>query len=457
MLFSSFFDLSPKKFHSDDINFYLEHFDRFAVPEQYSRKESGSFTLDRLGIAGAGLMGCSIAAAFIQSGTSVLLYDPLPAACQSAPDRIRTELSFQLPEKSEQEIRELVECRLKTTSALNDLTGLPFLLETIPEKLKLKQKFYTQIDAVCNRETVLFSNTSTIKITDLSSVFSARCKNLSAERCCGFHFFHPVRRRSLTEIIRGEESGSETIARAVQIARLINKTPVVVNDGPAFLVNRLLNPYLNESMTLLEQGAPMQMIESACSRFGMEMSPFRIMDEIGLDVALHSGWTIRKASPELITSEEIMIRLIDRKRLGRKSGQGFFRYSNYKTCWESPAEHDPEFDILLAEIQSKQRRIDPFFKAEGWTEEEIGARIFSAVLLEAGRIIDSGIVASFELTDMALVLGLGFPRSRGGIYYWANHFGLARLLKMIEYFRPLGPRYEIPNILKQAGSENSDQ
>lgn len=446
MSFSHFFDLSPEKFRPDSVDAYLNQFGRFAVPEKYSFEESESFSLERLAIAGAGLMGCSIASAFIQNGISVLLYDPIPAVCQGAPSRIQVELSLQLPEKSEQEIRDLVERHLKTTSDVGDLAAFSFLLETIPEKLKLKQKFYAQIDSICRPDTVLVSNTSTIKITDLSTVFDAKCKNLSAERYCGFHFFHPVRRRSLVEIICGEKSAPQTIALAVQTARLINKTPVVVNDGPAFLVNRLLNPYLNESMTLLEQGAPMTMIESACSRFGMEMSPFRIMDEIGLDVALHSGWTIRKASPELITSEEIMIRLIDQKRLGRKSGCGFFRYSNSKTCWESPAEPDPDFDVILAGIQAKQRQTDPFFHTEGWTEEEIGARIFLAVLLEAGRILDSGIVSSFELTDRALVLGLGFPRFRGGIHYWAEHFGLAELLQMVEKFRPLGPRYEIPDI-----------
>lgn len=445
--FLRIFNRPLKKFQPAVVADYLDSFGRFAVPQEFCPDSALlSKTVDRIGIAGAGLMGCSIAASFIQNNISVLLYDPLETTCQSAPNRIRTELALQLPGKSAKEIEDLTDHFLKTSSNLNELGNFDFILETIPEKLKLKQKFYIQLDSVCNAQTVLFSNTSTIKITDLADVFSAHCKNLSADRFCGFHFFHPVRRRSLLEIIRGKQTAPETMRKAVLTARQINKTPVAVNDGPAFLVNRLLNPYLNESMTLLEQGAPLKLIESACSKFGMEMGPFRILDEIGLDVALHSGWTIRKAAPDLITAEEIMIRLIDEKRLGRKSGRGFFQYSDCNTCWESEPIEDPDFYEILTEIRSKRKQIDPFYREIGWTEGEIAARIFLAVLLEAGRILEAGIVSSFELTDMALVLGLGFPKKKGGIHFWAEHLGLPRLLQMAEQFKPLGARYIIPEI-----------
>ncbi len=436
---------------------YIAGFTENALPEEFLSLVRGEIpiafndkSLPVAVISGAGLMGCSIAAAFLLYRLPILLFDIDEQALQRAPLRIQAELQLQMPEAIPNDIEQLITDYLHLNSDRSAIKEIPFILETIPEKLKLKQKHYRQLDAFISPGSVLVSNTSTIRITDLSDIFEEKCKNITAQSFCGFHFFHPVRRRSLVEIIRGQKTSTETLNQAIQMARRIHKTPVLVNDGPGFLVNRLLNPYLSESLILLEEGVPMARIEAVCRRFGMEMGPFRIMDEIGLEVALHSGWSIYKENPELVTSILLLPMMIEQGRLGRKSGRGFYRYTANETSWQTEPEKDDTLEELLGQVHAQQ----PKYRLENvaMSDEQIGARIFLSILLEAGRIIEAGTVSSFKMIDMALVLGLGYPRSKGGICYWADSKGLDFLLTEAKKLESLGKRFAIPDILKKISS-----
>ncbi|MDO5552214.1 MAG: 3-hydroxyacyl-CoA dehydrogenase NAD-binding domain-containing protein [Planctomycetia bacterium] len=401
----------------------------------------------QVAIAGAGLMGISIAAAFLGAGFHVLLYDVAEEALRTAPDRLQKELALQSPDTNFVEVQS---GRFRTTHLLADLHACPVLIETIVEKLKIKQKFYAALDDVVLPGTLLLSNTSTIEINRLAEALNS-CRHLSPEHFCGFHFFHPVRRRALLEIIRGTHTNEVTLALAKRLAISIAKLPITVNDGPGFLVNRLLNPCLNESLALLEEGFPLLRIENVCRRFGMEVGPFRIMDEIGLDVALHSGWSIATRFPDRVTAHTILPTMVRAERFGRKRGGGFYRYDKTATFWEDEGIFDDSLTdflnangIKLAKPECPDEEMDA----------EIATRILLAILLEAGRLVQDGIVSDFSAVDIALTCGLGFSKPRGGLCYWADCVGLNRLLEAAEPYKHLGTRYTIPEILRAKDQTN---
>ncbi len=359
------------------------------------------------------MMGCAIAASHLRCGFRVILCDNATEMLESAPQRIAEELRLQNCTFDEM----LLHC----STTLESVRPCPILIETITEKLRLKQKLYDRLFQVVSRthqgeypshslakgRYLLFTNTSTIAISKLA-------QNLPEEwrRCfCGFHFFHPVRANSLLEIIPGRDTATETIEWACHHAKRIAKRPIVVGDGPGFLVNRILNPYLVVAQQLLHEGVPMQRIELAATNFGMRMGPFRIMDEIGLDVVLHAGWVLHKSFPDRVPELPLLLKLVDLRRLGRKTGRGFMLYDN-AVSWNGAGLPDPELPLQVEAIEM--------------TETEIQRRLFYAMYEEALRCRDDGVIADLADADVASVEALGFPRKKGGIVSWGRQTDSAR-------------------------------
>ncbi len=237
---------------------------------------------------------------------------------------------------------------------------------------------------------LLFTNTSTIAIGELAAAAP------DPGRFCGFHFFHPVRERSLVEIIPGRSTNPTTIAVARNHAEKIGKKPIVVGDGPGFLVNRLLHPYLNGSLALLEEGVPLEWIEQVATEFGMLKGPFRIMDEIGLDVTLHGGWVLSRAFPERAVESKILVEMVARGLHGRKTGAGFFLYDS-PTNWGDTGAVNREFITTFIKNHRNAAR------------EEIVDRLFHGMYLEALRCVEDGVVQHLDEASFAAIHGLGFP------------------------------------------------
>ena len=342
-------------------------------------------------ILGAGMMGAAIAAAHLRCGQPVVLYDSADAPLQTAPQRIADELRLQNVTLS----NTLLTC----TGNLDDTVRCPVIIETIPEKLKAKQKLYRKITTDRSADSFLFSNTSTLSISTLAQHLPAEWQH----RFCGFHFFHPVRQRSLVEIIAGTQTDSATLEAAKEHARQIDKRFIEVGDVPGFLVNRILNPYLSSALVMLEQKVDLGRIERVAVQFGMKMGPFRIMDEIGLDVVLHAGWVLYKAFPDRTPQSPILLRLIEQGKLGRKTGQGFMLYSR-QASWEGEGIPDPVF-------ASAEETIG---------ESEIVRRLFVPMYDEAVRCFEEGIISDLSSADMASIEALGFPAERGGIVTWGR-------------------------------------
>jgi 3-hydroxyacyl-CoA dehydrogenase len=239
-----------------------------------------------VGIIGAGTMGAEIAAAHIKHHLPATIFDNNPAALATIAERTSAELAAG---GESGDVRASVDRLLRPATELAEIAKCDLIIESIFETLPAKQDLLGRLRELLNAEAILASNTSTITIGKLAESMT------SPERFCGLHFCHPVRERPLVEIVRGAKTGDETIAALVAYAKSIDKLPVVVADGPGFLVNRLLLPYLAEALELLMEGDSIEMIESAAVEFGMAKGPFRLMDEIGLDTTLQAGWSMAAA------------------------------------------------------------------------------------------------------------------------------------------------------------------
>ena len=377
--------------------------------------------LAAVGILGAGMMGTAIAALAARHELPVVLSDVDPQALDQAPARLVDELAAGgMPAtEAHRQVDRLVQTNLDPVA----LADCELVIESAREDLHLKRRIYKDLENYLAKETILATNTSTIPIEQLALELAR------PGRFCGIHFFHPVAERQLVEVVRGPKTEEVSITRATAFARSIDKLPIVVGDGPGFLVNRLLLAYASEALELLLDGASIQAIERTATQFGMAKGPLRLLDEIGLDTALAGGLVLRDAFPDRITASPLLIGLVKARRLGRKSGGGFFRYAENG----EPTGVEPEFELLLAKwARPPQPSIT----------ETITARLFLPMILEASRILEEGRVCDPRDVDRGMLFGLGFPASRGGLLYWADSLGTGRIIETLGTIRALGKRAE---------------
>ncbi|NJD09774.1 MAG: fatty acid oxidation complex subunit alpha FadB, partial [Gemmatimonadetes bacterium] len=302
--------------------------------------------------------------------------------------------------------------------------GIDLVIEAVLERMDVKQQVLREMEVVVGAECTLTSNTSSLSITELGSVLAR------PERFCGMHFFNPVHRMPLVEVIRGERTSAETVATVVALARALGKTPVIVRDGPGFLVNRILAPYLNEAGWLLADGGSIERIDAALLDFGMPMGPLRLLDEIGLDVARHAGRVMAAALGERLAPPPPLLALDGSPLLGRKRGAGFYRYHGEKQGDANTAVYAALGDTIPA----RRRELPP---------AAIRDRSVLAMVNEAARVLSDGIVARPEDVDVAMITGTGFPPFRGGLLRYADALGAVAVVARLERLRDEhGPRFE---------------
>jgi 3-hydroxyacyl-CoA dehydrogenase len=385
-----------------------------------------------VGIIGAGMMGRAIAAAHLKHDLPVVITDVDEAALLAAPERVAAELAQDVPPAAAENA---VASRLRPTRDLDDVARCDLVLETIVENVRAKWTLYAELEGRLADGALLVSNTSTIPIAQLGEKLNR------PKRFCGFHFFHPVRERPLVEVIRGERTSEQTLSAAAAHARALGRMPLVVSDGPAFLVNRLLTPWLAEAMELLDEGASVEAIDEAALRLGMAKGPCALMDEIGLDVSLHGAMALGAAFEERIPRSLLLVNMIKAGRLGRKSGKGFYAYGEAGGRLER-CEPDEELRRLVARWAGEPREHTP---------GSIAGRLVLPMLLEATRALDDGIIADPRDVDLAVLFGLGFPAERGGLLWWADTLGAERIVETLSTLSHLGPRAEpTPMLLDRA-------
>ena len=267
------------------------------------------------------------------------------------------------------------------------------------------------------------------------------------ENFCGMHFFNPVHRMPLVEVIRGEKTSDETIAKVVAWASKMGKTPIVVNDCPGFFVNRVLFPYFAGFSQLLRDGADFRKIDKVMEKqFGWPMGPAYLLDVVGIDTAHHAQAVMAAGFPQRMQKDyrDAIDALFDANRFGQKNGLGFWRYKE-DSKGKPKKEEDPAVDGLLADVSQPKR---------DFTDDEIIARMMIPMVNEVVRCLEEGIIASPAEADMALVYGLGFPPFHGGAFRWLDTLGSARYLDMAQQYQHLGPLYEVPEGLRNKARHN---
>jgi len=366
----------------------------------------------RIGIIGAGLMGTTIAAWHLQKKCEVIITDNSPSALRTAQSRVADELRS----LGTDDIGDIVLNNLVLSEKLEELVTCDCVLESIAEHVSAKQQLFAVLEKELPAETILLSNTSTIPIGRLVH------GRQHSGRICGLHFLHPVRSRDLVEIIPHSTTDESVISRVAQHTLAIGKLPVVVGDTPGFVVNRLLFPYLNEALQLICEGISPEMIDRAAEEIGFAMGPVRVMDEIGLDTTWAAGRVLWEAFPERITPSPILVTMLKHKRLGHKSGRGFFDYS-VASATQSPPTVDSETERLIA----------PWMAHPPVTQSiPISVRLALAMALEAALILAEGTADDPRIIDACAVFGLGFPPSLGGPLYWMRDIGFSSLKAILE-------------------------
>lgn len=383
-------------------------------------------SIERVGVVGAGIMGSGIAGANLRRGCDVRVFEVSEDALQAGIARAIQDASFDRRTRTidPQRVSEYA-ARIGGVKEIGNLADRDLVVEAIVENEETKCKLLAELDRILPPRAILASNTSTYPISRLAMSLDA------PHRFCGMHFFNPVKILKLVEVIRGQQTSDETIAAVAAHAQRLGKIPVIVNDGPGFLVNRLLMQYMNEALAMLAEGATLEAIDSAAEDFGMAMGPIGVFDLVGLDTALYAGKTMWQAFPDRVVLSPILGAMIRNGRLGRKSGAGFYQYAGGKKAPQS----DPAAVELIATYVRRPRELD---------KDEIRLRLLLPMLLEAVRVLDDGVVQRPGDVDLGMIYGLGFPAFRGGLLHWSDEVGAAALVRHAMEFRHHGKRFEPP-------------
>jgi len=393
-------------------------------------------TVSRVGVLGAGLMGSGIATAHARAGITSGMVDvddqQLAAGVERAAHVVESRIK--IGRATPADMQSLLS-HLNTSTSQRLFADCDVVVEAITENEELKTQMYRQIAPDLKPGAILASNTSTISITRMAQAAP------DPQRFAGMHFFYPVDRMQLVEVIRGDQTSDETVVTLVELARRIKKVPIVCNDCPGFLVNRILLPYMNEALLLLNEGATLDQIDKAATRFGMPVGPIALHDMVGLDTAYYAGQVMLAGFSDRAVMTPMLKELVEAGRLGKKSGVGFRKFTGRKA---RPVD-DPELVPFLEAHRTDQREV---------SAEEITDRLLLPMLLEATRVLEDNIVREPAHVDMGLILGIGFPAFRGGLLRWCDNLGAADVLKRIEQYQELGRRFEPTESLLKLAADN---
>ncbi|KQT70752.1 3-hydroxyacyl-CoA dehydrogenase [Methylobacterium sp. Leaf465] len=390
----------------------------------------------RVGVVGAGFMGAGVAYVTAQAGMEVVLVDQSVEAAEKGKAYAHKLVTDQINKgRAKTADRDALLARIRTSADYADLSACDLVIEAVFEDPAVKAEVIAKVEAVIRPETIFASNTSTLPITGLAKT-SAR-----PEQFVGIHFFSPVEKMMLVEIIRGDQTGDAALATALDYVRAIKKTPIVVNDARGFFANRCVGAYLLEGHKMLNEGIPAAMIENAGRQAGMPVGPLSLTDEVAVDLALK----IVKATEAQLGADGIdpvqkalLTTLVEGEgRLGRKNRKGFYDYPEGapKRLWPG-----------LAALQAT--RIDP----DAVDFSELKQRLLVVQALEAARTVGEGVVTDPREADVGSILGFGFAPFTGGALSYIDFMGAQAFVTLAQGLEAKhGPRFAVPqNLLDMA-------
>jgi 3-hydroxyacyl-CoA dehydrogenase/enoyl-CoA hydratase/3-hydroxybutyryl-CoA epimerase len=306
------------------------------------------------------------------------------------------------------------------------------VIEAASEKFVIKKQIFTDLAAKTPEQAILATNTSALSITELGVATG------HPGRVIGLHFFNPVSRMKLVEVVVGKQTAQETIDRALAFTRQIAKLPVVVQDSPGFLVNRVLFPYLLDAAELYQDDVPAKAIDDAMLQWGMPMGPLRLIDEIGIDITVDIADTLEKTYGARDRAPEILRKMLAAKMLGRKSGSGFYKY-------EGKQQTDNE---ALEEWRQKS--------GEHFATENLAHRLVFLMINEAARCLEEKVVSTPEDADFGMMMGTGFAPFRGGPLRYADNVGLKKIVTDADGLHAIaGDKFAACDLLRQHAQDGT--
>lgn len=392
------------------------------------------------GVLGLGTMGAGIAQTLLAAGVRVTGCDTDQAALDRALDRIRRSLDGRVRQgKLTAAQAALWLSRLEVTTDDHALSDAQLVIEAVFEDAQVKRAAMARLEDLCAAETLIATNTSTLDLDRLAAGMR------HPERLVGMHFFHPAQHMPLVEIIRREATPAATVAAAVQFAKTLGKTPVLVRSREGFVVNRIFLPYLKEAFWLLEEGAEPAAVDRAIVDFGFAMGPLELIDMSGLDILVHTDAVLQGAYPQHGPLSSIVPSLVERGCLGQKTGAGVYRYER--------GDRTPRASEVAAEVISHARRQRGGAPAN-LESQGIVCRLVLRMVAEALRVVEAGIVERPADIDVAMVLGTGLADFRGGVLKYGCDVGWNRVLDQLqELAETCGERYAPCNLLRAAAAD----
>jgi len=392
--------------------------------------------VNKLGILGAGFMGAGIASIAVQQGTLVRLkdasYERVAKGYAAVREVVRERLrKRQITRTQNEDTMSLV----GTTTDYSGFANADLVIEAVFEDLKVKHVVLSEVEAVAPRA-IFATNTSTIPIADIASVAT------HPDRVIGMHFFSPVHKMPLLEVIVTPMTSAQTTVTAVEYGRRLGKTVIVVRDGPGFYVNRILAPYLNECGKLLDDGASIEAVDAAMSDFGFPVGGLTLLDEVGLDIAGKSGAILSLAFGDRMSPSVTLQKIIESGRLGRKAGKGFYNYDA-----EGKRTHADASVYAFSPVGPPRKEFD---------RQTMQHRAVMPLLNEAVRCLEDGLIASPRDGDIGAVFGIGFPPFLGGPFRYLDTLGLTDVVRLLEELNRQSPgRYEPARLLREMAARGA--
>ena len=392
----------------------------------------------KLGVIGAGMMGAGIAHVAASAGIAVVLID----ATQEAADRGRAHSEGLLDQgmkrgKVTAEKKADTLSRIHPTTDYAALAGCDLIVEAVFEDPAVKADVTRRVEEATGADAILATNTSTLPISDLARA------SRRPDQFIGIHFFSPVDKMMLVEIIRGPQTGDRAVAKALDFVRQIRKTPIVVNDARFFYANRCIIPYINEGIRMVAEGIAPALVENAAKLVGMPLGPLQLVDETSIDLGVRIARATRAAMGDAYPDgavDAVLFAMADRGRLGRKSKAGFYAYDEAGKrlgLWDGLAVAHP-----IAEDQPPLTQVQH--------------RLLMAQVLEAVRALDQGVLTDIREGDVGAILGWGFAPWSGGPFSWLDMIGAARAVEICDGLaHQFGPRFTPPQILRDMAASGA--